>query len=70
VKWKKNNNIRHLSLECSPKCRLCGCADETIDHLVSGCSYLVQREYKGRYDAVGSLVHWKLAKEMKFPVQD
>ena len=57
----KANIFRML---CSPKCRLCGCADETVDHLVSSCSYLVQREYKGRHDAVASLVHWRLAKEV------
>ena len=44
-------------MPCSLKCRLCGCADETVDHLVSSCSYLVQREYKDRHDAVASLVH-------------
>jgi len=57
-------------LPCSSRCRLCGCADETVDHLVSCCSYLVQREYKGRHDAVASLIHWTLAKAMKFPVHD
>ena len=31
-------------LPCSSTCRLCGYADETGDHLVSCCSYLVQRE--------------------------
>ena len=31
-------------------CRLCKKADESIDHVVSGCSKLVQREYKRRHD--------------------
>jgi len=57
-------------LPFSSRFRLCGCADETVDHLVSCCSYLVQREYKGRHDAVASLIHWTLAKEMKFPVHE
>ena len=51
------------NLPCSPKCRLCGIADETVDHLVSSCSYLVQREYKGRHDAIASLIHWTLLKQ-------
>jgi len=50
------------NLPCSPKCRLCGIADETVDHLASSCSYLVQREYKGRHDAIASLIHWTLLK--------
>ena len=37
---------------------------------ISCCSYLVQREYKGRHDAVASLIHWTLAKAMRFPVHD
>ena len=51
------------NLPCSPKCRLCGIADETVDHLISSCSYLVQREYKGRHDSVASLLHWTLLKQ-------
>ena len=30
--------------------RLCRIADECLDHGVSGCSKLEQKEYKGRYD--------------------
>ena len=36
--------------QCSARCRLCGGADETIDHLVSCCPVLVQWEYKPRHD--------------------
>ena len=38
-------------------------ADEIVDHLVSSCSYLVQRENKGRHDAIASLIHWTLLKQ-------
>ena len=31
-------------------CRLCKKADESIDHVVSGCSKLAQKEFKGRHD--------------------
>jgi len=49
-----------------------GCAtlNETIDHLVSCCYILAQREYKSRHDHVASHVHWMLAKQAVFPVQD
>ena len=31
-------------------CRVCRKVDESIDHVVSGCSKLVQKEYKRRQD--------------------
>jgi len=51
---------------------ICGGADETIDHLVSCCPVLVQREYKLRHDRVASHVriHWMLTKQAGFPVMD
>ena len=35
------------------KCRLCGDRDETINHIISECSKLAQKEYKTRNDGVG-----------------
>ena len=34
------------------KCRLCGDSDETINHIISECSKLAQKEYKSRNDWV------------------
>ena len=42
--------------------RLCKKADESVDHAVSGSSQLAQKEYKGRYDNLSKIVHWKLAR--------
>ena len=39
------------------KCRLCGDRDETINHIISECSKLAQREYKFRHDWVGNVIH-------------
>ena len=39
------------------KHRLCGDRDETINHKISECSKLAQREYKARHDWVGKVVH-------------
>ena len=39
------------------KCRLCGDRDETINHIISECSKLSQREYKARHDWVGKGIH-------------
>ena len=51
-------------------CRVCRKVDESIDHIVSGCSKLVQKEYKRRCGNLGKLVHWKLAKKCNFEAGD
>ena len=48
------------------KCRLCGDRDETINHIISQCSRLVQKEYKTRHDWVGKVIHWEMCKKFKF----
>ena len=48
------------------KCRLCGDRDETINHIISECSKLAQKEYKARHDWVGKVIHWEMCKKFKF----
>ena len=48
------------------KCRLCGDRDETINHIVSECSKLAQKEYKARHDWVSKVIHWEMCKKFKF----
>ena len=38
-------------------CRVYRKVDESIDHIVSGCSKLAQKEYKRRHDNLGKIVH-------------
>ena len=45
------------------KCRLCGYRDETINHIISECSKLAQKEFKARHDWVGKVTHWEVCKE-------
>ena len=45
-----------------PKCRFCDQCDDTIAHLVSGCSVLTPNEYKNRHDGVGQYLEWKICK--------
>ena len=47
----------------SPLCSLCGKMGESVQHLVSGCEKLAQKEYKGLHDNVGKKVHWELCKK-------
>ena len=51
-------------------CRECRKVDGSIDHIVSGCSKLAQKEYKRRYDNLGKIVHWKLARKCNFEAGD
>ena len=46
--------------------RLCGDRDEMINHILSKCSKLAQKEYKTRHDWVGKVIHWELCKKLKF----
>ena len=43
---------------------MCRKVDESIDHIVSGCSKLAQKEY------LGKIVHWKLARKGNFEAGD
>ena len=49
---------------------MCRKVDEIIDHIVSGCSKLAQKEYKRRHDNLGKIVHWKLARKYNFEAGD
>ena len=47
-------------------CRVCRNKVESIDHVVSGCSKLSQKEYKRRHDNLEKVVHWKLTRKCNF----
>lgn len=47
---------------------MCQQKDETVTHLVSECSKMVQSEYKGRHNRVAAEVHWGLAKKYGYNI--
>ena len=47
-------------------CRLCGDRDEMINHIISECSKLTQKEHKTRHDWMEKVIHWELCKKFKF----
>ena len=49
--WNEKQNV-------SPKCRMCGSHDETVQHTLCSCSKLAQ--CKKRHDTAERVVHWKL----------
>ena len=69
----QNNAIRTNHIKAwidktqqNSKYRLCGDRDETINHIISECSKLAQKENKKRHDWVGNVIHWKMCKKFKF----
>ena len=40
--------------------------DNNINHIISECSKLAQKEYKARHDWVGKVIHWEMCKKFKF----
>ena len=69
----QNNSIRtnHIKTgidktQQNNKCRLCGERDETINHIISECSRLAQKEYKTKHDWVSKVIHWEICKKLKF----
>ena len=50
-------------------CRVCRKVDESIDHIISGCSKLAQKEYKRRHN-LGKIVYLKLARKCSFEAGD
>ena len=51
-------------------CRVRRKLDESIDHIVSGCSKLAQKKYKKRHGNLEKIVHWKLARKRNFEAGD
>ena len=69
----QNNAIRTNQIKAridktqqNSKCRLCGDRYETINHIISECIKLVQKEYKTRHDWVGKVIRWEMCKQFKF----
>ena len=47
------------------KCRLGSDRNATINHIISECSKLAQKEYKARHDWVGKVMNWEMCKKFK-----
>ena len=54
--WKTN---------CDTKCRLCKKHNETIAHIVSGCTMLAGTQYMYRHNQVAKYVHWNILNDLK-----
>ena len=69
----QNNAIRTNDIKArvdktqqNSRCRLCDDRDETINHILSECGKLAQKENKTRHDWAGKVIHKELSKKLKF----
>ena len=69
----QNNVIRtnHIKAKIdktqqNSKCRLYSDRDETINHILSECSKLAQKEYEARHHWASKVIHWEMCKKFKF----
>ena len=53
-------------MQQNSKCRLCVDGDETINHIISECSKLAQKEYKTRHEWMDMVIHWEMCQKFKF----
>ena len=62
----RTNSIKYTINTCktseTPLCRLCGDSTETVQHIVSGCRKLAQRECRKRHDKVALRLQWELCR--------
>ena len=59
-------NLQIITITTVIICRLYGDRDETINHIISECSKLAQKEYMARHDWVGKVVHCEMSRKFQF----
>jgi len=60
------NNYKKVILkeaEVVDRCRKCGKTNETIAHIINGCSKLAPEGYKVRHDNVAKIIHQEIVKK-------
>ena len=61
----RTNYVKHhidKSID-DPLCRKCGKRGESVQHMISECEKLAQKEFKRRHDNVAKKIHWELCKK-------
>ena len=66
--WYQHNILKKPDLD--PKCRLWGCFDEIIDHLVFGCPELAKTEYTHHHNKAAAHMHWQICTEFGIEVKE
>ena len=48
---------------------MCGKAGENVNHMLSKCSKLAQKEYKRRHDGFTTKIHWEICRKYGIEVE-
>ena len=59
-----------IGMQVDSKCRMCNTVEETVSHILSGCTTLAPTEYTHRHNKVASYIHWAICKELGVAVPD
>ena len=64
IKKKRCNLVKEKTGKSQEqrKCRMCIRADKTINHIVSECPKLAQKEYKRGHEWIGRHIHWEICR--------
>ena len=62
----KTYKVTILKQNGSKKCKMCSEREETVKHILSGCSKLAQTEYTKHHDKVPTMVPWELCSKYGF----
>ena len=62
----RTNHIKARIDKTQPnsKCKFRGNRVETMNHIISECCKLAQKEYKTRHDSEGNVIHLELCKKL------
>ena len=58
-----------MKTDVNPKYRVCGCFDETVGHLVTGCPEQFKTVYIHYHDKTAAHIHWTICKESGIEVK-
>ena len=65
---RRTNDVKTMieQSQNDTKCRISKQSNETINHIVSSCSKLAQKDYERRHDNMASASHWDLSGKIRF----
>ena len=67
----RTNNIKAKidKTQENGKCRMCGKAEDSVNHALSEFSKLAQKEYKRQHDWFGTKIHWEIYRKYGIEVK-
>ena len=67
--WLKAAIEKQTEPGLSEKCRICNQHNESVEHILNGCTKLSNGDYKHRHDRVAAALHWGMCRDYGFPAE-